>query len=183
MDAYIHSSTYLFFGLLQTMLSLIPPAMSRLLSIIGFHGDRTLGLSLLWRASTFDNLNGAMAAVILLSYYTGLVAYLDILPASGPGAFPSERCKELIRVMKERYPKSTLMLLQEVRMLTTERELGRAVEIIGGAQDSKLVQLRALQCFEKSLDCMYAHRWLECADGFERCVTLNNWSHVSVMLF
>jgi len=177
MDAYIHSSTYLFFGLLQLMLSLIPPTMSRLLSIIGFRGSRPLGLSLLWRASSFTNLNGAMAGNILLSYYTGLVAYLDILPASGPGALPIQRCQQLIREMRERYPESTLVLLCEVRMLTTERQLERAVEMIQGAEESKLKQLRALQCFEMSLNCMYAHRWQECADGFERCITMNNWSH------
>jgi len=182
MDAYIHSSTYLFFGLLQLMLSLIPPTMSRLLSIIGFRGSRPLGLSLLWRASSFQNLNGAMAGNILLSYYTGLVAYLDILPASGPGALPIARCKKLIGEMRERYPESTLVLLCEVRMLTTERQLERAVEMVKGAEESKLKQLRALQCFELSLNCMYAHRWLECADGFERCVTMNNWSHGLVSL-
>lgn len=60
MDAYIHSSTHLFFGLLQLMLSLIPPTMSRLLSTIGFSGSRSLGLQMLWRAADFPNLNGAM---------------------------------------------------------------------------------------------------------------------------
>jgi len=113
----------------------------------------------------------------LTSYYTGLVAYLDILPATGPGAFPIEKCKRLIRQMRDRYPKSTLVMLQEVRMLTTERKLGQAVEMISAAPESAMKQVQALQWFEKSLDCMYAHRYLECADGFEKCITLNNWSH------
>lgn len=177
MDAYIHSSTHLFFGLLQLMLSLIPPTMSRLLSTIGFSGSRSLGLQMLWRSASFSNLNGAMAGIILTSYYTGLVAYLDILPASGPAAFPIQRCKRLIEQMRERYPKSTLVMLQEVRMLTTERRLDEAVEMIEKAPESEMKQVRALQWFERSLDCMYAHRFEECADGFERCVKLNNWSH------
>jgi len=117
------------------------------------------------------------AGIILTSYYTGLVAYLDILPATGPGAFPIERCKRLIRQMRDRYPKSTLVMLQEVRMLTTERKLGQAVDMISTAPESGMKQVQALQWFEKSLDCMYAHRYLECADGFEKCITLNNWSH------
>jgi len=65
MDAYIHSSTHLFFGLLQLMLSLIPPTMSRLLSTIGFSGSRSLGLQMLWRAADFPNLNGAMVGEYL----------------------------------------------------------------------------------------------------------------------
>jgi len=65
MDAYIHSSTHLFFGLLQLMLSLIPPTMSRLLSTIGFSGSRSLGLQMLWRAADFPNLNGAMVCCYL----------------------------------------------------------------------------------------------------------------------
>jgi len=62
-------------------------------------------------------------------------------------------------------------------MLTTERKLGEAVDMISSAPDSAMKQVQALQWFEKSLDCMYAHRYLECADGFEKCITLNNWSH------
>jgi len=67
MDAYIHSSTHLFFGLLQLMLSLIPPTMSRLLSTIGFSGSRSLGLQMLWRAADFPNLNGAMVCYYLFT--------------------------------------------------------------------------------------------------------------------
>jgi hypothetical protein len=168
MDAYIHSSTYLFFGLLQLMLSLIPPTMSKLLSVIGFRGSRTLGLSLLWRATTFDNLNGAMASVIVLSYYTGLVAYLDILPATGPGAFPEKRCADLIHKLRQRYPESTLMMLQEVRMLTTERHLAEGVALLTKQPEAKLKQLEALKCFEGGLNWMYSHEYEKCAQSFEQ---------------
>lgn len=31
--------------------------------------------------------------------------------------------------------------------------------------------------FEKGLNCMYAHEWLECIESFEACMKLNTWSH------
>lgn len=177
MDAYIHSSTYLFFGILQLMLSLVPPTMGKVLSVVGFRGSRTLGLSLLWRATTFDNLNGAMAAVIVLSYYTGLVAYLDILPATGPGAFPEKRCADLIHKLRQRYPESTLMMLQEVRMLTTERRLAEGVALLNKQEEAKLKQLEALKCFEGGLNRMYSHEYEKCAESFEQWFVSSSHLH------
>ena len=41
-DEYIHSGVQLCFGILQVVLSLIPPAIGKVLSIVGFRGDRKL---------------------------------------------------------------------------------------------------------------------------------------------
>lgn len=58
-DLFIHSGTALCFGLLQLLLSLVPPAFSKVLSIFSFRGDREEGLRLLWRATRFKkDVNG-----------------------------------------------------------------------------------------------------------------------------
>jgi len=62
-------------------------------------------------------------------------------------------------------------------MLSTDRKLDEAVKLLSETEDSQLKQVLALQWFERSLDNMYIHNYEECSKGFQKCVTLNNWSH------
>ncbi|KAI4209309.1 MAG: hypothetical protein LQ351_007735 [Letrouitia transgressa] len=185
-DVFIHSGANLCFGLLLLMISMIPPAFSRLLFIIGFHGDRDRGLRLLWQASKFHNINGAMAGLCLLGYYHAVVGFADILPeATGSGedqsvqGYPKERCEILLADMRSRHPKSQLWLLEEARMESMNRRLQTAVSLLEKSSGTKspLKQVEALKMFEKSLTAMYIHDYALCSKSFIECVSLNNWSH------
>ena len=185
-DVFVHSGANLCFGLLLIMISVIPPAFSKLLFIIGFRGDRDRGLRLLWQASKFHNINGAMAGLILLGYYNTVVGFSDILPESTPTSegveqsvegYPKKRCEDLLVDMRTRHPQSHLWLLEEARMQATNRHLSSAVSILNKATKSPLKQVEALETFERSLDAMYMHDYTLCATSFLACVTLNNWSH------
>lgn len=174
-DLFIHSGTALCFGLLQLLLSMIPPAFSRLLSIFSFRGDRENGFRLLYSATRFKhNINGAMAGLIYLGFHNGAIAFCDILHK---GALPEARLRSLLAEMREIYPKSKLWLLEESRMLTRDRKLEQAVDTVKAGPKSSLKQVEALATFETSLNLMYLHRYEECAASFIRCVGLNNWSH------
>lgn len=173
-DAFIHSGTALNYGLLLTLLSIVPPSFSKILSIVGFRGDRERGLKLLWQATRFDNVNGAIAGLALLGYYTNVVSFADILPE---GAYPVTRLKSLLESMRVRFPQSRMWLLEEARMLASEKQIERAVAMVRDAGHSKLKQIEALQYFETSLNYMYLHEYTACADSFVACVGLNNWSH------
>ena len=77
-DEYIHSGVQLCFGILQVVLSLIPPAIGKVLSIVGFRGDREVGLRLLWRtAITCRNVHGELALLFILVFYDGPVQFVD----------------------------------------------------------------------------------------------------------
>ncbi|KAK3068405.1 Mitochondrial outer membrane protein iml2 [Teratosphaeriaceae sp. CCFEE 6253] len=174
-DLFIHSGTALCFGLLQLLLSMIPPAFARLLSLFSFRGDREAGLRMLWSATKFKrNINGAMAGLITLGFYNGAVAFCDILQR---GAVPDARLRALLKEMRELYPGSKLWLLEEARMLGADKNLDGAVRIVEQASDSGLKQVNALRLFEKSLNCMFLGRYEECAKGFIACVDMNSWSH------
>ncbi|KAL8738080.1 MAG: hypothetical protein Q9181_001066 [Wetmoreana brouardii] len=187
-DVFIHSGANLCFGLLLVMISMIPPAFSKLLFVIGFHGDRDRGLRLLWQASKFNNINGAFAGLCLLGFYHAVVGFADILPEipnpeDGPEkgfqGYPKERCEALLQDMRTRHPKSQLWRLEEARMEAMNRRLDTAISILESSsrQKSPLKQVEALNMFEKSLNAMYVHNYSLCAESFIKCVKLNNWSH------
>lgn len=182
LDIFIHSGTNLMFGVLNLMISAVPPAFSRLLSIIGFRGDRERGLRMLWQASKFANVNGGMAGFVLFGWYNGLVGFCDIIPDGDPedpedmAGYPRKRLLGLLQEMRKRYTKSYLWLIEEARMAASEKQLDRGLELLSREGKSKLKQLEALHIFEKSLESMYAHRYELSAKSFIECADLNKWS-------
>lgn len=172
-DLFIHSGTSLCFGILNLLLSLIPPAFSKLLYVVGFKGDREEGLAMLWRAikhSDVNGINGAIAGLVTLGYYNGMIGFCDIVASD---AYPKERCRALLKKMRASYPKSTLWMLEEARMLAGDKRMEDALRVGDPvANPSKLKQVLALQYFEMSLNMMYLHRYQESADAFLK-VSLN----------
>lgn len=162
-DIFIHSGTNLCFGILQVMLSLVPPAFTKLLSIIGFRGDRRAGIQMLWRASAYENINGAMSGLVLLAFYHNMIAFCDIVM---PDAYPKARCIALLDRMQQHYPKGKLWLLERSRVHAIEGQLEKAVGSLERGEPSELKQVEALRLFERSLNNMYLHRYEACAEGF-----------------
>ncbi len=182
-DLFIHSGANLCYGLLLLILSMVPPAFSKLLYIIGFKGDRSRGIKLLWQATKFDNINGAVAGLVLLGYYNGLLGFCDIILTEKEAAdddntaFPKAKCDGLIETMKARYPKSRLWRLEEARQEAGNRNLEGAIEILNSNQDSIMKQVLALNMFERSLCAMGVHDYRLTHESFLNCTELNSWSH------
>ncbi|KAJ9639779.1 uncharacterized protein PV06_10864 [Exophiala oligosperma] len=182
LDVFIHSGTNLMSGILSLLISIIPPAFSKLLYIIGFRGDRERGIHMLWQASKFSNINGGMASLVLFGWYNGLVGFCDIVSDSDPAdpedveGYPGQRLEVLLAEMRKRYPQSNLWLVEEARMAASHRQLDKALDILSSSGKSQLKQIEALHMFEKSLSSMNAHRYELCASSFLACVDLNAWS-------
>ncbi|KAI4156302.1 MAG: hypothetical protein LQ340_000392 [Diploschistes diacapsis] len=186
-DKFIHSGANLCYGILLLLLSLVPPAFSKLLSIIGFRGDRRRGLSMLWQASRFPNAMGAMASLVLLAHYNTLVATSDIvldidpdLPIDSPDSvdgYPTQRLESVLRDMQQRFPNSKLWLLEEARMHAANKDLDGSLQMLKGDFSGPLKQTKALAIFERSIQSMYTHDYFLCASSFQICCELNNWSH------
>ncbi|KAF2862716.1 hypothetical protein K470DRAFT_255635 [Piedraia hortae CBS 480.64] len=175
-DIFIHSGTAACYGILQLILSMIPPTFAKLLSLFSFRGDREAGLRMLWDATKYkDNINGALAGLALMAWFNGIVAVCDILPKD---ALPRSRLANLMHEMQQIYPESKLWQMEEARMHAANRELEKAAIAIekSASQDAHMQQVEALRVFERSLNFMFIHRYHECADSFVECSKLNNWS-------
>ncbi|KAJ5160379.1 Inclusion body clearance protein iml2 [Penicillium canariense] len=180
-DVFVHSGANFCFGILLLLISMVPPAFSKLLAIIGFRGDKQRGIRLLWQASKFHNLIGAMAALALLGYYNGFVRYCDIMPDPTPGeddveGYPQERLAGLLAEMRSRFPDSRLWLLEESRMKGANKDLEGALNLLSETKRSALKQVEALCVFEKSLNALFLHNYEVCSAGFIECVDINSWS-------
>ncbi|EGV61470.1 hypothetical protein CANTEDRAFT_124175 [Yamadazyma tenuis ATCC 10573] len=161
-DEFIHSGVQLCFGILQVVLSLIPPTIGKVLAIVGFKGERDVGLRLLWRnAITCRNIHGDLALLCLLVFYDGPVQFVDqgfqlpehtnanVSVIIDIGARTSISDSELDKILmnpdfytpqlldKARtiFPHNALWVLQQGRVLASHGQLKKAIEQMQGFTD------------------------------------------------
>ncbi|GMM38954.1 hypothetical protein DASC09_062930 [Saccharomycopsis crataegensis] len=172
-DEFIHSGVNLCFGILQVVLSLIPPAIGRVLSIVGFKGSRENGLQMLWDATRERNIHGGIATLGLLVFYDGPFQFTDndfdiptiegdyggndsiqhvqsrALDQTGKATLLHPGHKLEVALLRGRayFPNSSLWLLQEGRMLAGQGKLHEAVALMDSATDgtSKEIEMKQLK--------------------------------------
>lgn len=76
-DEFIISGSNLCFGILQLVLSLIPPAIGKVLAIVGFKGSREQGLKMIWKSVARRNIHGCIGLLALLVFYDGPFQFTD----------------------------------------------------------------------------------------------------------
>ncbi|KAI5964017.1 IML2 [Candida theae] len=211
-DEFIHSGVQLCFGILQVVLSLIPPAIGAVLSIVGFKGNRTVGLQLLWRtAITSRNVHGELALLFLLVFYDGPVQFVDTgfrLPESKGSSSvislsnkltvsdeelqkimdnPPIYTSQLLRSARQHFPHNALWILQEGRMLAAEGDLIGASTLMQNFTDDpnnkiQMQQIESLLVFDRAIVYIYLHEYDKAARDLIHLIDINSWSK-AVYLF
>jgi tetratricopeptide (TPR) repeat protein len=156
---------------------LIPPAFSKVLSIVGFRGDLERGLKMLWSISSFDNIVGALAGIVVIIHDKGMVAVVDIIPDSELVWYPVQKLEIILQGLQTKFPKSKIWQIEQARMFGIQKNLEGGLEILKGDFETPLRQVKALACLERSLQAMYIHDYELSATSFEECSELNSWFH------
>ena len=200
-DEYIVSAINACYGLLQLVISIIPPGIGRVLSIVGFNGDKDEALTMLWKATAHTNIHGCIALLALLQFYDGPTQVSDIvLPSTktessslaeteGEPMIPTnfddidetKRClKAALARTSKHYSHGALWQLQEGRMKASEGQLKEAVEIMDDTSRGpiNLRQVEGLMLFDKTMFILALHGYETAAPNYLRLIDLNSWSHM-----
>lgn len=201
-DEFIHSGVNLCFGILQVVLSLIPPAIGAVLSVVGFHGSREEGLRMVWRSTKDRNIHGGIGLLGLLFYYDGPFQFTDVdfdVPATSSGLertstsdldnptllHPGKILEDALLKARALFPNSALWLLQEARMLSSRGRLQEAVDLMDSIDVSgiEMRQVRALMIFDRAMTLVHLHEFERAAEDLLSLLDINEWSHALYTYF
>jgi len=155
-DETIYAGTLMALGSIMLLISLLPPSLSRLLSIIGFRGSRSQALSMLWKVSSQPSPFGGLATFFLGTYYGNIVQNSDIIGdefamARSGGSTLDKLHSNLVQIRK-RYPASALWVVEEARMESMKGNLEEVVRRLTAIQvNSEMPQIQSYVTFEGAL--------------------------------
>lgn len=207
-DEYIVSAVNACYGILQLVISILPSSVGRVLSIVGFHGSKEDGISLLWHSVESLNIHGAIGLLALLQYYDGPTQVTDIViprkSTSGPEEDPDAplpegdeilsspppaaddhvatklRLRVALRKALKHFSHGALWQLQEGRMEASRGNLREAIKIMDDTSRGpiNMRQVEGLMLFDKTMFIVTLHGFDQAAENFIRLIDLNTWSHM-----
>lgn len=173
-DAYIQSGANLCFGVILVTLSFVPPFLRLPLRLLGAQGDLEKGLQLLWQASRYSNLHGAIAGLLLLGAYLFIRAELDIMDMK---PYPNENFEHLLAGLSARYPKSQFLMPLQARMASSNCNLEETNMILNRPVDKLLRGVEAMTIADKGYVAMFLHDYANCASNFVLSIKRYNRNH------
>lgn len=201
-DEFIHSGVNLCFGILQVVLSLIPPAIGAVLSVVGFHGSREEGLRMVWKSTKDRNIHGGIGLLALLFYYDGPFQFTDVdfdVPSADDNLkklqsgemdkptllHPGKILEHALLQARALFPNSALWLLQEARMLSSNGRLQDAVDLMDSIDVNKIEmkQVKALMIFDRAMTLVHLHQFERAAEDLLALIEINEWSHALYTYF
>ncbi|XP_071502427.1 tetratricopeptide repeat protein 39C-like [Diadema antillarum] len=139
------------YGLLQLVISMMPPSLLKVVNLLGFHGNREFGLKCLDEASHSTDMKAPLAMLTLLWYHT------VVRPFFGIDSKNKESCiNEALKILEERkaaYPNSALVMFYEGRVQKLQGNLDLALKTYEAALEA-CVEQREIQ-----LICLYELGW------------------------
>ena len=187
-DEAIQSGALMCYGLLTLIISLLPPKLTKVLNLLGFHGERDEALKYLWIAAAKpQSLQGAASFASLIQYYGGAVQLADIYDTTaGDDGWPVDRCNATLDEINAYYPNGKLWVLHHAKLRGMEKNLDAALNVLDRGFASgkpQLQQIETLMLFEYALDSVFNHQYTIAANYFIQVRDQNDWSHALYTYF
>lgn len=191
-DEFIESSAGLCYGIIQLILSILPPAVTSVLSAFGFNIDKMEGLHLLWDVVNERNIFSGLSLGTLVIYYHGPFKFIDNnfnIPIKDKKVesliHPGKKLDEMILKATYVFPDSSLWILQEAIVLSSKGELKKALDVINqkNIEDTKMLQIKAQLVFCRALLYCFNFDYEKAAEDFIYLLEINEWSHAFYTYF
>lgn len=187
-DEVIQSGVLMCYGLLTLIISLLPPKLTKVLNLLGLHGQRDEALRYLWLAASKPrSLQGAASFAALVQYYGGAVQLCDIYDTTdGKDGWPVAKSFNTLTEINEHYPKGKLWVLHDAKLQGMQKDLDKALSVLDrgfAAKKPQLQQIETLMLFEYALDCSFDHQYTKSAEHYIRVRDQNDWSHALYTYF
>lgn len=211
-DEFIHSGANLCYGILQVVLSLLPPAIGAVLSIVGFKGSREEGLRLVWKATKERNVHGCIGLLGLMFYYDGPFQFTDAdfdIPPNDNGSralnksrtndssllpgymdsatllHPGKILEDALLKARALFPNSALWLLNEAKMLAGKGRLRDSLALMDSidVNSIRMRQVKSLMVFERAILLVNLHEYNRAADDLISLLDISDWSHALYTYF
>lgn len=139
------------YGLFNLCVSLIPQKLLKVVNLIGFHGDREVGLAALMSASNSQDMKAPLAMLALLWYHTVVRPFFAVDGDKSDSGIPASEA--IMAEHEPLYPQSSLVLFFKGRIQRCKCDIASALESFQTSYDASAEQ-RELQ-----LMCAYEIGW------------------------
>ncbi|KAI9156064.1 hypothetical protein H9P43_009174 [Blastocladiella emersonii ATCC 22665] len=179
MDQHTREGIQFGIGALNVVLAILPSKVARVISILGYKGDRDLGFGLIEKAAASDGVRAPIATLFMGGYHAVLSSFAPSV--LGPAMLPVA-ARHLTGALRH-FPRSPFHLLLLARVARTARDLPRSDALLHAAQSAASgawPELALLAMYEEAVNAMAQLDWSRAAD---RCAHLRANTYWSVAFF
>lgn len=168
------------FGGFSLAISMLPPKILRLLSVLGFPSDRKAGLCAIEEALRGGGLRASVSGVLLLAYHVILPAFFSI---------PQERqqhvqsAEQVLNVLEKMYPGSFFLSFYRGRLQRLKGDLDGSIryflrldEVLKLTPESKFFKLRHAWVYELGVSYMLRLHWEDAENCWAELEQDSVWS-------
>lgn len=168
------------FGGFSLAISMLPPKLLRLLSVLGFPSDRKAGLCAIEEALRGGGLRASVSGVLLLSYHVILPAFFSI---------PQERqqhvqsAEQVLCVLDKKYPDSFFLSFYRGRLQRLKGDLDGSIQSflkldkgLHLTPESKFFKVRHAWIYELGVSYMLQLKWEDAQMCWEELEKDSVWS-------